>query len=520
MALVSKSIPNLINGISQQPPALRLESQGEIQENGLSDVVDGLKKRPPSKFLKKFVKTTTNNANLSTGNTSPLDVTNCFITTYQRSQTEQYTVVIEPHNTAPIIYVYDINGNLNYQSDKASWDWSTGEGVFITGSTRVDDTSYLAGSTITKEDITATSVADATFIVNKKKVVAKSAAVDPLETGHKALVYLKSVNYSRNYKIKVTSKTTATEVLTATASTGNGDANNVSDQEELRVGTVISKLRGETGSGGFLDDPNMISSGVYGSATRTFGATEYINYYDLGDIKLNDTSGISSVSNKGVVNIKHPTNGAFPSSLTLIVGGSVIPYSSSEQSAVTNASATDLYEDFKPSNGWVFNPHINSNATGGILLPISALHMVGGYGSVGARRSSAEIYDISANVYNANILPSTNDNLPYFVISTTETGQIGDFNIEASDDDGGTNLRVFKDNAKSFTDLPNQCIDGFRIAVVGDNNRNEDDFYVQYIGSGGSGVWKETVKANLQNNFDLTTMPHTLKQLTDSKGKL
>ena len=58
MALVSKSIPNLINGISQQPPALRLETQGEVQENGLSDVVDGLKKRPPTQFIKTLMKTT------------------------------------------------------------------------------------------------------------------------------------------------------------------------------------------------------------------------------------------------------------------------------------------------------------------------------------------------------------------------------------------------------------------------------------------------------------------------------
>lgn len=57
MGLVSKSIPNLINGVSQQPAALRLESQGEAQENGFSDVVDGLKKRPPTKFLKKLVRT-------------------------------------------------------------------------------------------------------------------------------------------------------------------------------------------------------------------------------------------------------------------------------------------------------------------------------------------------------------------------------------------------------------------------------------------------------------------------------
>ena len=56
MALVSKSIPNLINGVSQQPPTLRLESQGEEQENGLSDVVDGLKKRPPTEFIKTLIR--------------------------------------------------------------------------------------------------------------------------------------------------------------------------------------------------------------------------------------------------------------------------------------------------------------------------------------------------------------------------------------------------------------------------------------------------------------------------------
>ena len=56
MALVSKNIPNLINGVSQQPAALRLESQGEVQENGFSDVVEGLKKLPPTKFIRKLEK--------------------------------------------------------------------------------------------------------------------------------------------------------------------------------------------------------------------------------------------------------------------------------------------------------------------------------------------------------------------------------------------------------------------------------------------------------------------------------
>ena len=54
MALVSKSIPNLINGISQQPPEVRLPSQGEVQENGLASVVRGLEKRPGTEVIQKF----------------------------------------------------------------------------------------------------------------------------------------------------------------------------------------------------------------------------------------------------------------------------------------------------------------------------------------------------------------------------------------------------------------------------------------------------------------------------------
>ena len=47
MPLVTKSIPNLINGVSQQPAALRLASQAETVINCIPSSVEGLKKRPP-----------------------------------------------------------------------------------------------------------------------------------------------------------------------------------------------------------------------------------------------------------------------------------------------------------------------------------------------------------------------------------------------------------------------------------------------------------------------------------------
>ena len=44
MPLVSRTIPNLVQGVSQQPEVLRLSSQATTQLNGFSSVVEGLKK--------------------------------------------------------------------------------------------------------------------------------------------------------------------------------------------------------------------------------------------------------------------------------------------------------------------------------------------------------------------------------------------------------------------------------------------------------------------------------------------
>ena len=54
MALVSRSIPNLVQGVSQQPEVLRLTSQASEQINGYSSVVEGLKKRPPTEYVAKL----------------------------------------------------------------------------------------------------------------------------------------------------------------------------------------------------------------------------------------------------------------------------------------------------------------------------------------------------------------------------------------------------------------------------------------------------------------------------------
>lgn len=62
MSLVSYSIANLSNGVSQQPAALRLPTSCEEMINGWPSVLSGLQKRPPTEWIKNINSTIANSA--------------------------------------------------------------------------------------------------------------------------------------------------------------------------------------------------------------------------------------------------------------------------------------------------------------------------------------------------------------------------------------------------------------------------------------------------------------------------
>lgn len=185
-ALISSSIPNFVNGVSQQPFTLRLNSQGEVQENGISTVSQGLKKRPPTQHLKKI-------------QSSPLG--NCFIHTINRDSAERYIAVI----TNGDLKVYDIAGvekTVNFPNGK----------------------SYLT-STAPSTSFSAVTVADYTFVVNKGiSVAAGSSTVS--SRPYEALVNVKAGNYGKTYRI-VINGSTAASYTTPDGSTSS-EVNNIS----------------------------------------------------------------------------------------------------------------------------------------------------------------------------------------------------------------------------------------------------------------------------------------------------
>ena len=128
MGLISSAIPNLVQGVSQQSPALRLSSQAELMENAFPSLVEGLQKRPPLE-------------NVAVMNTS--ETIGSFSHLINRDTAERYFLFINASNA---ISIYDLDGVAKTV-------------------TYPDGTSYL-NSTIPATDFRAVTVADYTFIVN------------------------------------------------------------------------------------------------------------------------------------------------------------------------------------------------------------------------------------------------------------------------------------------------------------------------------------------------------------------
>lgn len=244
--LLSSSIPNLINGVSQQPPALRLPSQATEQINGLSSVVNGLSKRPNTHFIKRL------------GNAS--EFANCFIHTMQRDSNEFYILVI----STTAIRVFDQYGVERSVSGSAS---------------------YLSGITDPARQLSATTVNDFTFIVNKNKTVAKMNAVSS-SRNPEALVYVKKGEYSTEYRIKITKAGTAyNSTYTTMSSTQSSDALTQSAEASIQTTNIRNNLLTFNTS-----MPPNISLTTYGNVIH-FESTDGVEFEietedDVGDTVL------------------------------------------------------------------------------------------------------------------------------------------------------------------------------------------------------------------------------------------
>ena len=222
MSLVSYSIPNLAQGVSQQPDAQRDPTQGEIQVNGMSSIVEGLRKRDPSETLALV---------------SSTDFGDCFIHEILRDNVEEYLAVI----TGPII---DSGGNVTTDASIKVFDLD-GNSYDVDAATGAYD--YLNTVTDSKAQIRAVTIADYTFITNTLKKPAMTADEAPVvarSDDHEALIWIRAATYGQTYRvnintIEVTFQTAVAPVVVDSTATGGVVENRISS-EEIAAGIVTA----------------------------------------------------------------------------------------------------------------------------------------------------------------------------------------------------------------------------------------------------------------------------------------
>ena len=116
-------------------------------------------------------------------------------------------------------------------------------------------------------------------------------------------------------------------------------------------------------------------------------------------------------------------------------------------------------------------------------------------------------------VTNLGILPQTYDAVVKGSSLIINKHDNSDFSLSVSDGLGNQALEAFKGSLQSFSDLPANASEGFKVRITGDLSSETDDFYVKYTETAtpdDSGVWQESLKGNELTSLDATTMPHLL----------
>lgn len=212
MSLISRAIPGLFGGVSQQIPAMRHQTQGEVQDNGLSTVVQGLFKRPGTKHVTEL-------PNQWSSGTSESVIGNVHCHVIDRGAGSRWQATLGPSDINVVNLETGAAEPVVYQDIAGV---ATGFPAYLTA---VDPQTAFRCIT----------VADTTFLVNTEKVVASVNNDSATLAATRAYVYVKSAIQQHTFTVTVngtgssyTSGTTttvdaiATGLVAAINATGGG----------------------------------------------------------------------------------------------------------------------------------------------------------------------------------------------------------------------------------------------------------------------------------------------------------
>ena len=477
MPLINTSVPNLIQGVSQQPDSSRYDGQCEEQENALSSVVDGLAKRPNTRHVATLLSEAITN--------------DSFVHFIKRSPDEQYVII---HDGTKIRAYSLIDGT------EATINGATG------GYTPAADSYLEVEDPI--DQLKALTVADSTFLLNTnigvgyKKDNGNVAYTPALE--NKALVYIKQAESTVKYGVTLTGGLTRGSGATATVGLTrylySGTAGRYSNYRWR-----VSSINVTNGGSGYIADSitfNISSNAsIYRQPSITFAVTNGVINTGTGHT-INDTGDFQGLGSNRY------SQGADAPTVTI----------SSIESPPYEAPTSSTSDAFTESASISSHPE---RVQADVIL--SEL--------LGDSDSDNDFYSIFSTDYNYKQNPNTN-------LLEIERHDGEDFHITPIDGSGGGRIGVVYKEVGSITDLPLIAPHNFVVKVKGDEGLDEDDYYVRFEviqgntttatsnnnpdaqGTGvaaadmtsivGEGIWVETVAPNVIEGIDPATMFHTL----------
>jgi len=473
MPLLVNSVPNLVQGVSQQPDSLRLPGQCEEQVNAWATVVEGLVKRPNTNFVSKV---------------STDDGAGLFTHFVKRDEDNKYCVTVSLGGVG----VIDLE-----------------DGTHISVATTSIAQSYLSGITNPLADLRALTVADYTFLVNKKKTVAKDTTELSVIPDDEALVFVKLGDYRKSYSIYIDDSLVPP-----------GGVANDHIYTHLNSGTSPSNWQPATYISGDSNVPKHADTAFIAKDLKLCLDAE------LGSSATTTLKGIDAI--------------------TVTNGGSNYPYDPRElyikvevevtQPSFGDGTATALgvaNVDQDPQSSTykqILSVDMIRKGTGfstdQATYPL--VFTVKQYKWIGLSPNWMPIYRGSGATFSVD----TSDVVSRANLEITRKGSVirlksndGPFKIRVEDGLSNEGLGLAYQEVASITDLPKQCFNNFSIKVKGDADIDQDDYFVRFSTKDksefGEGTWVECVGwtrdesesgvlTAIETTLDATTMPITL----------
>ena len=225
MPLLVNSVPNLAQGVSQQPDNLRYPGQCDEQINAWATVVEGLVKRPNTRHTSKLFTSKVSN--------------DAFVHFIDRDDDNQFAAVID-------------------NNDLSLFDLSDGSEKTVTITANAQ--TYLNNVTTPRTDVKALTVADYTFIANKEQTVSLGASLSST-LPYEALVFVKLGDYSKEYSVEIDGQKFIYESgdgqNSAADSTGNSEGTGKDADTEYIAGQLAQTL----GTGGQVTSVTITNGG-------------------------------------------------------------------------------------------------------------------------------------------------------------------------------------------------------------------------------------------------------------------